>query len=185
LSGRVGLRGVYAILTAHCNLACAYCYQNEKKLRRMGWHTCRRPWDWPLSLSETRSSLSSMEENPYWSFPTSDELWPTWKTGRVAPDGSLPRRQQRNPARRGEDRLPRSLGESCSNSASMGFVRLRTSVERARPLLSNACWTTPGQPRSLVRREPGCEHHVVLAAASHTWPIPSSTCVPRAFGASV
>ncbi len=37
----IDLESVYLILTTRCNLACAYCYQNHKKLERMDWHVAK------------------------------------------------------------------------------------------------------------------------------------------------
>ena len=46
---------VTVILTATCNLRCAYCYQDRKQPRRMGWETLRRAVD--LLLGSRRRDL--------------------------------------------------------------------------------------------------------------------------------
>jgi sulfatase maturation enzyme AslB (radical SAM superfamily) len=50
-----GLRSVTVILTAACNLRCAYCFQDRKQPRRMDWETLRRAVD--LLLGSRRSDL--------------------------------------------------------------------------------------------------------------------------------
>ncbi len=49
-----GPRSVTVILTATCNLRCAYCYQNRKQARRMSWETLRGAVDLLLG-SRSRS----------------------------------------------------------------------------------------------------------------------------------
>jgi sulfatase maturation enzyme AslB (radical SAM superfamily) len=39
------IRSLEVVLTAGCNLRCSYCYQNEKKPRRMDWTTLRASVD--------------------------------------------------------------------------------------------------------------------------------------------
>jgi len=39
------LEALELILTARCNLKCAYCYQNDKKPRSMSWDTLRGALD--------------------------------------------------------------------------------------------------------------------------------------------
>jgi radical SAM protein with 4Fe4S-binding SPASM domain len=43
------------VLTAGCNLRCSYCYQNDKKARRMEWDTLRAAAD--LVLASTRPEV--------------------------------------------------------------------------------------------------------------------------------
>ncbi len=56
MSGLPGLRSVELILTAGCNLRCAYCYQNRKTGRRMPWPVARAAVD--LLLGSRRRGLT-------------------------------------------------------------------------------------------------------------------------------
>jgi uncharacterized protein len=47
---------VAAVLTANCNLACAYCYQNTKRPRRMSWSTLKCAID--LLLGSDRDEVA-------------------------------------------------------------------------------------------------------------------------------
>jgi sulfatase maturation enzyme AslB (radical SAM superfamily) len=49
---------VDVVLTAGCNLRCTYCYQNDKKARRMKWETLRASAD--LALASERPEVSML-----------------------------------------------------------------------------------------------------------------------------
>src|SRR5512144_1709717 len=40
-----GIQALEVVLTADCNLRCAYCYQNAKRPRSMSWDTLRGALD--------------------------------------------------------------------------------------------------------------------------------------------
>jgi sulfatase maturation enzyme AslB (radical SAM superfamily) len=52
------VRGVHAVLTAACNLRCAYCYQNAKGKQAMDWRTLRRAVDLLLSSQQRDARLT-------------------------------------------------------------------------------------------------------------------------------
>src|SRR5262245_50046688 len=52
------VRRVEVVLTASCNLSCGYCYQNDKKARRMDWDVLRAAAD--LVLSSNRSQVGML-----------------------------------------------------------------------------------------------------------------------------
>ena len=47
------------VLTAGCNLRCSYCYQNDKKPKRMDWETLQASADSCCGPRVTRSSCCS------------------------------------------------------------------------------------------------------------------------------
>jgi len=49
------VRSLTVVLTAQCNLRCAYCYQNARSTRRMGWGTLRRVLD--MMLGSRRAEI--------------------------------------------------------------------------------------------------------------------------------
>lgn len=58
------IRGLSLILTARCNLACAYCYQNNKQARRMGWTTLREALDVILGSSRPGREIEFVGGEP-------------------------------------------------------------------------------------------------------------------------
>ena len=57
------------VLTAGCNLRCSYCYQNDKKARRMNWDTLRASADLVLSSQRDEVSLLFIGGEPLMEFP--------------------------------------------------------------------------------------------------------------------
>lgn len=57
------------ILTAGCNLRCSYCYQNDKKARRMEWDTLRASLDLLLRSSQPEVRLLFVGGEPLLEFP--------------------------------------------------------------------------------------------------------------------
>jgi sulfatase maturation enzyme AslB (radical SAM superfamily) len=56
------------ILTASCNLRCGYCYQNEKKERRMSWDTLRAALDLLLASASREVSVLFLGGEPLLEF---------------------------------------------------------------------------------------------------------------------
>ena len=56
--GLGSVRGVHVVLTAACNLRCAYCYQNAKAKQAMDWRTLRRAVDLLLSSKQREARLT-------------------------------------------------------------------------------------------------------------------------------
>ncbi len=57
------------VLTAGCNLRCSYCYQNDKKARRMDWDTLRASADLVLASQRDEVSLLFIGGEPLLEFP--------------------------------------------------------------------------------------------------------------------
>ena len=57
------------ILTAGCNLRCSYCYQNDKKARRMKWDTLRASADLVLASQRPQVGLLFVGGEPLLEFP--------------------------------------------------------------------------------------------------------------------
>lgn len=57
------------ILTAGCNLRCAYCYQNDKKPRRMSWPTLRDALDLVVRSANPRVDVLFLGGEPLLEFP--------------------------------------------------------------------------------------------------------------------
>jgi sulfatase maturation enzyme AslB (radical SAM superfamily) len=57
------------ILTAGCNLRCAYCYQNDKKPRRMSWPTLRDALDLVVRSANSRIDVLFLGGEPLLEFP--------------------------------------------------------------------------------------------------------------------
>lgn len=60
---------VDVVLTAACNLRCSYCYQNDKKARRMTWETLRASADLVLASERPEVSLLFVGGEPLLEFP--------------------------------------------------------------------------------------------------------------------
>ena len=63
------IRGIQVVLTAGCNLRCSYCYQNDKKPRRMEWDTLRASLDLLLDSREREVHLLFLGGEPLLEFP--------------------------------------------------------------------------------------------------------------------
>jgi sulfatase maturation enzyme AslB (radical SAM superfamily) len=59
---------VDVVLTAGCNLRCSYCYQNDKKARRMKWETLRASADLVLASGRPEVSLLFVGGEPLLEF---------------------------------------------------------------------------------------------------------------------
>lgn len=57
------------VLTAGCNLSCAYCYQNAKENRRMSWETLRESVDLLLRSERKEITLTFYGGEPLLEFP--------------------------------------------------------------------------------------------------------------------
>src|SRR5437867_6639085 len=57
------------ILTAGCNLRCTYCYQNDKKPRRMSWDTLRGALDLLLGSRRREVRVLFLGGEPLLEFP--------------------------------------------------------------------------------------------------------------------
>jgi sulfatase maturation enzyme AslB (radical SAM superfamily) len=64
-----GVEVLEVILTAGCNLRCAYCYQNDKKPRSMSWDTLREALDLLLRSSSKRVEVLFLGGEPLLEFP--------------------------------------------------------------------------------------------------------------------
>lgn len=64
-----GIKSLDVILTAGCNLRCSYCYQNDKKARRMDWETLRASMDLLLRSRQPEVRLSFIGGEPLLEFP--------------------------------------------------------------------------------------------------------------------
>jgi len=63
------LESVEVILTANCNLRCAYCYQNAKKPRSMSWDTLRGALDILLRSHSPEVAVVFLGGEPLLEFP--------------------------------------------------------------------------------------------------------------------
>ena len=64
-----GIRTLDVVLTAGCNLRCTYCYQNDKKARRMNWETLRASVDLLLQSRQEDVRLLFVGGEPLLEFP--------------------------------------------------------------------------------------------------------------------
>ena len=64
-----GITHLDVVLTAGCNLRCSYCYQNDKKARRMDWDTLRASADLVLASERDEVSLLFIGGEPLLEFP--------------------------------------------------------------------------------------------------------------------
>jgi len=64
----VNVRGVEVILTAACNLRCAYCYQDRKQAARMSWETLKAAVDLLGRSSQPRVVLNFFGGEPLLEF---------------------------------------------------------------------------------------------------------------------
>jgi sulfatase maturation enzyme AslB (radical SAM superfamily) len=64
------LRGLELILTAGCNLRCSYCYQNDKKNRRIAWDVVRVALDRLLASTRSEVNVLFVGGEPLLEFPT-------------------------------------------------------------------------------------------------------------------
>lgn len=69
MASREGIDTLEVILTAGCNLRCQYCYQNEKKARRMEWETLSAALDLLLASRRRRLTLIFLGGEPLLEFP--------------------------------------------------------------------------------------------------------------------
>jgi sulfatase maturation enzyme AslB (radical SAM superfamily) len=63
------IQSLDVILTAGCNLRCTYCYQNDKKSRRMDWETLRASVDLLLRSNNPQVDLLFIGGEPLLEFP--------------------------------------------------------------------------------------------------------------------
>lgn len=63
------IRVLYLVLTARCNLACGYCFQNDKNRRRMEWETAQAAVDLLLASRQERLELVFFGGEPFLEFP--------------------------------------------------------------------------------------------------------------------
>ena len=63
------IRVLYLTLTAGCNLSCAYCYQSDKKPRRMEWDTAKGAVDLLFASSQEEIELVFFGGEPLLEFP--------------------------------------------------------------------------------------------------------------------
>ena len=68
MAGPAQINKVDVILTAGCNLRCSYCYQNDKKARRMDWDTLRAAVDLVLASERPEVSLLFVGGEPLLEF---------------------------------------------------------------------------------------------------------------------
>lgn len=64
------IRSLNVILTAGCNLACGYCYENDKKRRQMDWETLRASVDLLLRSERAQVQLTFYGGEPLMEFET-------------------------------------------------------------------------------------------------------------------
>ena len=69
MASPIGIKTLDVVLTAGCNLRCSYCYQNEKKSRRMDWDTLRASADLLLQSRERDVRLLFVGGEPLLEFP--------------------------------------------------------------------------------------------------------------------
>jgi sulfatase maturation enzyme AslB (radical SAM superfamily) len=69
MPGAEDIRGIQVVLTAGCNLQCSYCYQNDKKARRMDWDTLRASLDLLLGSRQPEVRLLFLGGEPLLEFP--------------------------------------------------------------------------------------------------------------------
>ena len=69
MSSPTRINKVDVVLTAGCNLRCSYCYQNDKKARRMKWETLRASADLVLRSERPQVSLLFVGGEPLLEFP--------------------------------------------------------------------------------------------------------------------
>ena len=72
------IRGLSVVLTAACNLRCAYCYQDRRSGWRMSWSTLRQAIDLLLSSRHTEVTLRFYGGRSGRCLGT--EMSPTWLT---------------------------------------------------------------------------------------------------------
>lgn len=64
-----GVEALEIVLTAACNLSCAYCYQNDKKPRSMAWDTLRGALDLLLRSRSPEVEVLFLGGEPLLEFP--------------------------------------------------------------------------------------------------------------------
>ena len=64
------VRAVQIVLTASCNLRCGYCYQNDKKSRRMDWDVLRPSLDLALASHQPLVRLLFIGGEPLLEMPS-------------------------------------------------------------------------------------------------------------------
>jgi sulfatase maturation enzyme AslB (radical SAM superfamily) len=69
MTGLADVRVLEVILTAGCNLRCTYCYQNDKKPRRMTWETLRGAVDLVLGSRAPDVQILFLGGEPLLEFP--------------------------------------------------------------------------------------------------------------------
>lgn len=69
MASREEIETLEVILTAGCNLRCQYCYQNDKKARRMEWETLRASLDLLLASRRRRLTVVFLGGEPLLEFP--------------------------------------------------------------------------------------------------------------------
>ena len=67
-SAAVNVRGVEVILTAACNLRCAYCYQDRRRPARMSWETLKQAVDLLARSDQPRVILNFFGGEPLLEF---------------------------------------------------------------------------------------------------------------------
>lgn len=63
------LRALKLVLTAACNLSCSYCYQNDKKARRIEWGVVQSALDRLLASSRSEVEVLFIGGEPLLEFP--------------------------------------------------------------------------------------------------------------------
>jgi uncharacterized protein len=80
------LQTLEVVLTARCNLRCTYCYQNDKKARRMEWETLRGALDLFLRSRRRDLTIIFLGGEPLLEFPllerTVEHLRPERRRGK-------------------------------------------------------------------------------------------------------
>jgi radical SAM protein with 4Fe4S-binding SPASM domain len=67
---RKGIRNLELILSSACNLACSYCYQNDKKRGRLAWDAARAALDFALDDSPDELGIHFLGGEPLLEFET-------------------------------------------------------------------------------------------------------------------
>ena len=68
MSSHRDIAHVLLTLTSSCNLACAYCFQNDKKQRVMSWPTLKKSLDWAMASDRPEVELTFFGGEPLQEF---------------------------------------------------------------------------------------------------------------------
>jgi sulfatase maturation enzyme AslB (radical SAM superfamily) len=69
VTGVMSLESVTLVLTARCNLSCSYCYQRDRKPKRMAWGTLRSSLHWALENAGPDLNVVFLGGEPLLEFP--------------------------------------------------------------------------------------------------------------------